>query len=106
MPRSADGPILGEVASTVFTRDVLRLPSSAWRRFRSEHSWALTEPGDASAVDSLRRRSMACVYAERSRLRRQQALLEREARVHELERENALLRQQVAVLELEIQLNQ
>ena len=93
----------------VFTRDVLRLGAREWNAFKEKQC---TLPHrDEEILKTLRRRSMACVYAERARDKRRRELqesleradgLERMAR--ELQAENAALRRRVEMLEVELTL--
>ena len=81
----------------VFTRDVLRLPSAEWRAIRARVG-ELPAADEALIVD-LRRKSMACVYAERSCERRLLKLQALEGEVLRLQEENAMLRALVRSLQ-------
>ena len=59
---------LPDALPAVFTRDALRLPAREWRKLRKQVG-QLPDAAEA-AVQELRRKSMSCVYAERSRERR------------------------------------
>ena len=100
---------LSPCVARVFTRDVLRLAAREWNAFR-EKQGTLSD-SDEKILQALRRKSMACVYAERSRDKRRRELqesLERaqgfERMARELQAENAALRRRVEVLETELTL--
>lgn len=99
MNKSRPPPMPGALRS-IFTRDALRLPPKEWRALR-EKTGVLPD-ADEAVIQDLRRKSMSCVYAERSRERRtlklQTALAQAtalKAQVKELEDENRMLRDRI-----------
>ena len=95
-------PLSGALRS-IFTRDALRLPPKEWRVLRE--SIGVLPDADEALIQDLRRKSMSCVYAERSRERRtfklQAALAQAralQAQIKELEDENRTLRDRIRTL--------
>ena len=88
---------LGKALKSIFTRDALRLPPHKWRALRKRIG--VLPESDELKIQTLRKKNMSCVYAERSRERRairlQAALAQAAAlqtQLKKLEEENKMLR--------------